>query len=394
MPAPIRNRQSCDRCHTQKLKCPKQEGSATCTRCMRAGAVCVFSPPGGGSASASRKDGYPPLPSDPGNMSSSAGIDGSDLPAAFDWSFLQPNFGLPDASTFANLGGNAGQAGPSYAAAAGPGSDPACRPEDAAKTSNHKPPPPNSKSQCVQQLTSVMLDLDAIWVSMPPKSDLHFPLDENVEKHATAFDEKYTQHKSLEVLFGAVQRLVDLYPTVIPLSLALNSAEPPPCQPDICVHSVEPPANLRAVQDAVWSRNSLSTIDYSLASLLIACHLRLLDVLDHLLLLVLSCFKLQAASPRKMEPNFGVPELRVGSFTPNRASAAFMQAFLIKHLVGNLSDKVDELVQAVESKSQGNSDRECQVLALQCEILRERQATKMSQIGELGEALTQSGMMK
>ncbi|KAF3069655.1 hypothetical protein GL218_07948 [Daldinia childiae] len=44
MPRPLRS--SCDRCHSQKLKCPKQPGVSTCTRCLKADATCIFSPAG------------------------------------------------------------------------------------------------------------------------------------------------------------------------------------------------------------------------------------------------------------------------------------------------------------------------------------------------------------
>ncbi|KAI5855120.1 hypothetical protein GGS23DRAFT_589909 [Durotheca rogersii] len=41
MSRPLRS--NCDRCHSQKLKCPKQLGLATCTRYLKAGASCIFS---------------------------------------------------------------------------------------------------------------------------------------------------------------------------------------------------------------------------------------------------------------------------------------------------------------------------------------------------------------
>lgn len=358
---------------------------------MKAGALCVFSPPGG--IPASRKDVDRPFVSNHSNLPSSAGIYGSELPAALDWSFLHPSFGLTDASTYTPLGDLAGQPGPGLAAPL-PGSDPPCRPEDEATATDPKPSPPNSKSHCTQQLASIMVDLDALWAEIPPTSAFHFPLGDDIEKHTAAFAEKYAQHKSIENLFGTSQRLIDLYPAAILQSLTLNSMDPPRCETGGCVHSVDPPPSLRAAEESVLSRNSSSAIDHSLASLLISCHLRLLDVLDHLLLLVLSCFKIHSTSPTMREPDFGVPELRVGSFTPPRASAAFMQAFLAKHLVGILSEKAGQLAQAVELKSGENPDKECRVLALQCELLKERQAVKLDQIGAVGEELVKSGMLK
>ena len=40
----IRRRSACDRCHSQKLRCPKRQGTDTCDRCMKSGASCVYSP--------------------------------------------------------------------------------------------------------------------------------------------------------------------------------------------------------------------------------------------------------------------------------------------------------------------------------------------------------------
>ncbi|PVH78079.1 hypothetical protein DL98DRAFT_257548 [Cadophora sp. DSE1049] len=40
----VRLRAACDRCHSQKIKCPRSEGSETCDRCMKARTPCIFSP--------------------------------------------------------------------------------------------------------------------------------------------------------------------------------------------------------------------------------------------------------------------------------------------------------------------------------------------------------------
>jgi hypothetical protein len=41
---PVRLRTACDRCHSQKLRCPKPAGAEVCDRCRKAGRPCVFSP--------------------------------------------------------------------------------------------------------------------------------------------------------------------------------------------------------------------------------------------------------------------------------------------------------------------------------------------------------------
>lgn len=40
----IRRRSACDRCHSQKLRCPKRQGAVVCDRCVKAGASCIYSP--------------------------------------------------------------------------------------------------------------------------------------------------------------------------------------------------------------------------------------------------------------------------------------------------------------------------------------------------------------
>jgi len=40
----IRRRTACDRCHSQKLKCPKRSGADICERCLKAKTSCSYSP--------------------------------------------------------------------------------------------------------------------------------------------------------------------------------------------------------------------------------------------------------------------------------------------------------------------------------------------------------------
>jgi hypothetical protein len=41
---PVRLRAACDRCHSQKLRCPKVADAEQCDRCRKARRPCVFSP--------------------------------------------------------------------------------------------------------------------------------------------------------------------------------------------------------------------------------------------------------------------------------------------------------------------------------------------------------------
>ena len=44
MDGDVRRRAACDRCHTQKLRCPRRPGVDVCDRCIKARTSCVFSP--------------------------------------------------------------------------------------------------------------------------------------------------------------------------------------------------------------------------------------------------------------------------------------------------------------------------------------------------------------
>jgi hypothetical protein len=254
--------------------------------------------------------------------------------------------------------------------------------------------PDEPKSLCVKKLSTVMLDLDRIWTTLIPRARLHVPFDWNLPNAKAELADKYSHHKFLEDFFAAAQSLIDVYPTAIRLSLSL-CPEDLACEVPDCIHRLPVPSALQPTDAAVEARNSPSTIDLALANMLISCHLRVLDVLDRILSLVLSCLKITVNSPNLEEPDFCVPELRVGSFTPTRGSAAFMQAFLIKHLSELLGRGADKLTEAVKLKmADNNEDKECKVFALQCEILQERQNTKVESLKSVGEELVKVGLMK
>jgi hypothetical protein len=40
----VRKRAACDRCHAQKVRCPKRPDQEFCDRCIKAQSDCVFSP--------------------------------------------------------------------------------------------------------------------------------------------------------------------------------------------------------------------------------------------------------------------------------------------------------------------------------------------------------------
>ncbi|KAB5550020.1 hypothetical protein GE09DRAFT_1035079 [Coniochaeta sp. 2T2.1] len=323
MAGPIRTRQSCDRCHGQKLKCPKKPGSAICARCEKAGSACVFSPAGGH-----------PEP----------GVDAPPLTPPTE--------------------------------------------ETATTTTTTKKPetPDDPKSVCVKQLSKVMLDLDAIWTAIFPRSRLHIPFDDLVDKTIAELSKKFSNDQLLQDFFGAAQGLIDVYPVATKLLLRL-CPEDDTCNDPSCIHTLPVPAALRPLGEYVDARNSPSTIDLALGNLLLSCHLRVLDVLDQIFMLAILCFKITMNSPHPQEPKYDVSVVKIGTFTPTRDASAFMQAFLMKHLVQRLRAAAQKLGAAVAAKVQDAEGKETKLFSMQCEILLERHERKMQQLHVLGDEL-------
>jgi hypothetical protein len=267
-------------------------------------------------------------------------------------------------------------------------------PEQTESRNSEKPATPDApKSECVKQLSKVMLDLDAIWTSLFPRGRLHMPFDGTVDKTTADLSHSYSHDRLLEDFFAAAQRLIDVYLSATNLSLSL-CPEDLTCNDASCIHHLPVPAALRPIDEETEGRSSPSTIDLALGNILVSCHLRALDVLDRILSLVVSCFKITLNSPDLREPNYNVPVLKVGSFTPTRDASAFLQAYLMKHLVERLGGEAGKLATAVTAKIQGEEDKECRVFALQCEILLQRQETKIGQLKAVGEELVRFGLLK
>lgn len=176
MPRPLRT--SCDRCHSQKLKCPKQASSATCTICAKAGAVCVFSPAG------------VHVRRNPVTHGDETGLvlpqHQIDFDMDLDWSTLEFN----DHSTSI--------------------------PTTQVTTSHELEfPPPNPRAVCVEQLSKLALDIDRVCSLVPPDLSIHMPKDERAAGILALCAEKSSQRQSLEQLFASAQRLMDLYPSTM-----------------------------------------------------------------------------------------------------------------------------------------------------------------------------------
>lgn len=405
MSGPIRTRLACDRCHSQKLRCPKQPGSALCTRCLKAGASCVYSPPGTivslGNGNSVGMTGSAMM------MMGRLSRDSTPSAEAFDW-------GAYDAMDFNTL---LPQPSPEEPRPCQDGSTNLATVQNGIKNPASSDAPPddeqdNSRPACTKRLTDLLLNTDKLWARLPLKSTLHMPRGDPHELYLKALTEKATAKYLLENLFILTQQLIDLYPPATALILPRDADSPTACDVPDCTHELALPSSLRELEGQTSGRGRDARVDAALANLLVACHLRLLDVLDRVFLLVSSCTRVTLASPdRRGDTEFDVADVRVGSFVPHRTAAVLMQIVLLRHLMVSLSDRLASLGEAVVARAaavggggEGSGsgpvggdldlDLEARVLKLQHESLARRHARQIEYLGSIEEFLAKFDMNK
>ncbi|CAM1508552.1 Fc.00g054000.m01.CDS01 [Cosmosporella sp. VM-42] len=322
-------RQACDRCHDKKLRCSKPPGALVCGRCAKANVHCIFSPP---------------------TRSLRNGKNGQD--ASFDWSPLTGFDQMPTAFITTP-----------------PVSDSA---EKA------------SFSGEVSQLTDLMASLDLIYYEFPPPGLRHLPADQIkqfTEGMAATFDLQLT----LEQLLQRTQQLVSLYPLILKHVAQKARTRYPADEaciiPD-CMHRL---------------RQSLETrpqpkLDHAKLNLLLACHLRLLDILDNIINHARLCAHVVQSLPNDHEPQFDIPEIRIGSFVAPKGSAASMLVSMMIELQTSLTTKCQDLVELISSMSE-QAPREAQVLGLQCEALSDRSTATLADLQTLRSHMLMTGLL-
>ncbi|KAI0975098.1 hypothetical protein F4678DRAFT_317463 [Xylaria arbuscula] len=362
MPRPLRS--SCDRCHSQKLKCPKQLGSTTCTRCLKAGAACIFSPAG----PAWRRSSANIACQSDALLLSNSEVDGS---FQFDLSW-PPLLNAGEVSA----------TNPDYITP--PVSDP-----------EPKTAPQDHRSICVRQLSSLAVEIDNLASELESTGGTHLPKEIDPEDLYSQHISHVSYSRYIEQLFNSAQRLIDLYPDVLTLlSKEDSSSLREECQDSNCFHSSDVSGDFAAIfseADPIPSR-----VDMFLFHLLAACHGKISDVLDWLVKTTKLCAQVTSASPDLIQPRLHIPELRVGSFVASATSASSMQATLLVHITAVLMENTKSLRRRFEglSKTADRPDKEIRVVLLQCELLEERSSLQAKQFVRIRDGLTKLAYIK
>lgn len=380
-----RTRSACDRCHFQKLKCAKQVGDPSCTRCLRAGARCVYSPPGGRINNMAMNDHDMISGADADSLGFGTLVDlefddSCGYTGGLDWVMTDRSGADFDAilSLPQNTTSNMPQSNQSPVAEENEASTARCD-SNVEGGNSRRGPPFVTKPSCFDELARLLQDTDEVLASLPLEDLLHCPAQKSPASSLKTFSEKFEAKVLLENVFIVSQRLIDVYPTAVTTGLAVAKASPP--RP-ICDHhreNSEAILALMALEQQVLSNGSSLGPNVPLANLLISCHLRLLDILDRLVLLVAACTRTTLANRR--EPDFCISEMRVGSFVPHKTAAVQMHFALLQHLLSRLSDELGLFHKALSSmQTPASVANRKAILLLQCEDVAEKHTSKEMQI--------------
>ncbi|KAI1857565.1 uncharacterized protein JN550_013198 [Neoarthrinium moseri] len=358
MPRPLRT--SCDRCHSQKLKCPKQPGIAICTRCAKAGASCVFSAAGPSARRTPLSLGH----EDFGLQPQLGGFD-----VDLDWfSGGSLNSGQPDAPFHSQT---------------------ILHPDLSSIQDEHP------RSACVRQLLSLAQDFDHTSASIPSESQLHMDKDAPLPDVVASWAEKYGQRQCLEQLFASGQRLLDLYYNTIRLIFEQPGGDA--CEDGNCLHRQDLPADVeeKLAEALVVDHGKPTPMDPFVFNLLVICHTRFNDILTLLMVHMKTCVRVHFASPTASDPKLHIPALKVGSFVASPESSSSMQAVLLVHIASVLVDRAKQLAEKVQTATkEEKSTTKAQMFRLQCQALVEEGESNVIALKKVRDVLVHIGWMR
>ncbi|KAL6876889.1 transcription factor [Trichoderma novae-zelandiae] len=340
-------RQACDRCHDKKLRCPRPPGSLCCSRCTKANVACVFSPP-------TRPFRY----QEPSNYSHGHGHshNGGGVGFGFDWLDLMSL-----------------------------DQEPAQHQQQQQQQPQEQPASPSQT--LTERLAAVLSALDRMLQAVPSSLDVHHVPRQHLREYADTVGDNFDLQSTLDSLLHHAQDLASLYAEAA--SAAINKRTTAPESDALC-----------AVPDCIHQdRTSLHTtplpkLDHALLNLVMACHIRLLDVMDTLAEHGRMCVFMVATLPPDYDPKFAVPEIRVGSFIAPTNTAASMLLSVLVELQTVLVARIKAVAALVgQARDDPRAAREARVMSLQCEILQQRAESTLGEVSRFRDGLVSARLL-
>ncbi|TFB02549.1 Transcription factor ACEII [Trichoderma ghanense] len=350
-------RQAGDRCHDKKLRCPRPPGSPCCSRCRKANVACVFSPP------ARPFRHHEPLPlnhSHDHNHSRSHGHSHNGGGVGFDWLDLMSLEQEQEQQQQQQREEEQGQ--------------------------YQQPHPP--AQTLPERLATLLSALDRMFQAVPSSLDMHHVPRQHLREYADTVGNGFDLQSTLDSLLHHAQDLISLYPEAASASFnkRTTAAESDAlCTVPDCIH-----------QDRTLSHTTpLPKLDHALLHLVMACRVRLLDVMDTLAEHGRMCAFMVATLLPGYDPKFAVPEIRVGSFVAPTNTAASMLLSVLVELQTALVTRVRDVAAIVDQVSDDTrAAREAKVVRLQCDILLERAESTLGEWSRFRDGLESARLLR
>ncbi|UKZ75780.1 Metallothionein expression activator [Trichoderma virens FT-333] len=238
-----------------------------------------------------------------------------------------------------------------------------------------------------ERLAALLSALDRMMQAIPSSLDMHHVPRQHLREYADNVGGNFDLQSTLDGILHLAQNLASLY--LEAASAAINRRITAPESDAICT-----------VPDCIHQdRTSLHTtplpkIDHAPLNLVMACHIRLLDIMDTLSEHGRMCAFMVATLPPDYDPKFAVPEIRVGSFIAPTNTAASMLLSVLLELQRVLVTRIKDVAAIINQvKDDPRAAREARVISLQCEILQERAESTLGELSRFRDGLVSARLL-
>lgn len=239
-----------------------------------------------------------------------------------------------------------------------------------------------------ERLAALLSGLDRMLQALPSSLEMHHVPRAQLREYADNVGDNFDLQSTLDGLLHHAQDLAVIYPEATSASFSKRTTAPESdalCTVPDCIHH---------------DRTSLHTtplpkLDHALLNLVMACHIRLLDIMDTMAEHGRMCAFMVATLPSDYDPKFAVPEIRVGSFIAPSNTAASMLLGVLLELQTLLVERIGDLSGVIaQVRDSPGAAREARVVSLQCEILQERAETTLGELTEFKKGLVSARLLR
>ncbi|KAL2361189.1 hypothetical protein RJZ56_005915 [Blastomyces dermatitidis] len=363
-------RSACDRCHSQKLRCERQQGGHSCLRCSRTEAPCVYS------VRQPRTVFRPPRPRSKRRRTQDRVEDGNGSRELNMNTQLENPFGsavaeeTPDGTYPAAFDPTFGQ-WPETLQLPQDISVPVCDQLSLPDFSNSfvepiLPIPSQTLTDRSQAIPRILEDRPSMTLQHVRKlADLNVKLCEHVAKMPLVSAnlsevQILVANRIFEIdeTFGLIQTLLDVTSDIYSHSILPSEKRPPaegilptPSSSSLFSHNNQKDQPSAATSPSAGTSPDSYVPDRATFLLILSCYDRVMDICQCLFIHIECCIK-NLATPMGTEAQVAqLPELRIGSYKPPISSAVAMKMFLFHTMARQLLVQLRTVLGAHESKT-------------------------------------------